>query len=148
MGDINSPWNLLVFFFILGVTDPASISSDTTLGDLGLDSLMGVEVKQTLERDYDLSLTMKEVRHLTMNKLHEISSDSSNQVTEQTQDRAREAKVKDVKKSLVPVDVIKKLNDAEGEPALFIVHPIEGMQCVIEGMQCVCDVCVHEHCLI
>ena len=105
-------------------------------------------MKQTLERDYDLSLTMKEVRHLTMNKLHEISSDSSNQVTEQTQDRAREAKVKDVKKSLVPVDVIKKLNDAEGEPALFIVHPIEGMQCVIEGMQCVCDVCVHEHCLI
>lgn len=33
-----------------------SISVDASLGDLGLDSLMGVEIKQTLERDFDLVL--------------------------------------------------------------------------------------------
>lgn len=43
-----------------------------TLADLGLDSLMGVEVKQTLERDYDLVLPMKEIRLLTMTKLNGI----------------------------------------------------------------------------
>jgi fatty acid synthase len=34
------------------VKDPSTVNADTSLGDLGLDSLMGVEVKQTLERDF------------------------------------------------------------------------------------------------
>lgn len=33
-----------------------------SLGDLGLDSLMGVEIKQALERDYDIVLSMKDIR--------------------------------------------------------------------------------------
>lgn len=57
-----------------GVKDASTINSDVTLGDLGLDSLMGVEVKQTLERDFDLSLSMKDIRALTMHRLAEISS--------------------------------------------------------------------------
>ena len=48
------------------------MNPDTTLADLGLDSLMGVEVKQTLERDYDLEMPMTEIRKLTFNKLREV----------------------------------------------------------------------------
>ncbi len=59
---------------ILGVTDASSLSRDATLGDLGLDSLMGVEVKQTLERDYNITMNMREIRQLTVNKLDELSS--------------------------------------------------------------------------
>lgn len=51
-----------------------SLNADTSLSDLGLDSLMGVEVRQTLERDYDLVMTMRDVRLLTINKLRELSS--------------------------------------------------------------------------
>ena len=40
----------------------SSINMDTSLGDLGIDSLMGVEIKQALERDYAVSLSMKEIR--------------------------------------------------------------------------------------
>ncbi|XP_014667633.1 PREDICTED: fatty acid synthase-like [Priapulus caudatus] len=43
---------------ILGVKDVATLNAELTLGELGLDSLMGVEVRQTLERDFDLSLSM------------------------------------------------------------------------------------------
>ena len=50
------------------------MNPDTTLADLGLDSLMGVEVKQTLERDYDLVLPMTEIRKLTFNKLREVNN--------------------------------------------------------------------------
>jgi len=37
---------------------------------------MGVEVRQTLERDYDIVMTMREIRLLTINKLRELSSKS------------------------------------------------------------------------
>ena len=49
------------------------MNPDTTLADLGLDSLMGVEVKQTLERDYDLVMPMTEIRKLTFSKLREVN---------------------------------------------------------------------------
>lgn len=51
-----------------------SLNADTSLADLGLDSLMGVEVRQTLERDYDIVMAMRDVRLLTINKLRELSS--------------------------------------------------------------------------
>ena len=117
----------IVIFYLVGVTDPTTINSDTTLGDLGLDSLMGVEVKQTLERDYDLTLTMKEVRHLTVNKLHEIAhGESSENTAEPPQERKEDKKAEPVLKSLVPTDLMVKLNNVEGDPPLFFIHPLEG----------------------
>lgn len=62
--------------FFSGVRDVSSLNAESTLADLGLDSLMGVEVRQTLERDYDIVMTMREIRLLTINKLHELSSKS------------------------------------------------------------------------
>ena len=109
-----------------GITDPATVNSDTTLGELGLDSLMGVEVKQTLERDYDLSLSMKEIRHLTVNKLHSIADgNSSTHLNDRTTEKPKDVSVK-ASRSLVPTETVVKLNDIEGNPALFIIHPIEG----------------------
>ena len=55
---------------ILGVK---GVSPSTTLGDLGLDSLMGVEIKQTLERDFDVIMSAAEVRGLTLAQLQDIS---------------------------------------------------------------------------
>merc|ERR1719516_389467 len=63
---------------ILGVQDINSVNADTSLGDLGLDSLMGVEVKQTLERDYEMVMAMKDVRALTINKLKEVAGGKLN----------------------------------------------------------------------
>lgn len=47
---------------ILGISDVTQLDPDANLGDLGLDSLMGVEIKQSLERDYELVLSMKDIR--------------------------------------------------------------------------------------
>lgn len=51
-----------------------SLNADASLADLGLDSLMGVEVRQTLERDYDIMMAMREIRQLTINKLRDLSN--------------------------------------------------------------------------
>ncbi|KAG5674367.1 hypothetical protein PVAND_004341 [Polypedilum vanderplanki] len=50
---------------ILGLKDTKNISDSATLSDLGLDSLMGAEIKQTLERNFDLVMSAQEIRQLT-----------------------------------------------------------------------------------
>ena len=52
-----------------GIKDASSVSEDSTLGSLGLDSLMAVEVKQVLEKEFDLNYSMKEIRALTISSL-------------------------------------------------------------------------------
>ncbi|XP_049523880.1 fatty acid synthase-like [Dermacentor silvarum] len=61
---------------IFGVNDASSLDPNTSLGDLGMDSLMGVEVQQTLERDYDFVLSIPEIRQLTVSELREMNNRS------------------------------------------------------------------------
>lgn len=61
---------------ILGVK-PASLSPTTTLAELGMDSLMGVEVKQTLERDYSTIVSIQELRNFTVERIQSITSSVS-----------------------------------------------------------------------
>jgi fatty acid synthase, animal type len=56
-------------FNIMSIRDKKSISMDTTLSRLGMDSLMGVEIQQVLERDYDIALSPQEMRTLTLSQL-------------------------------------------------------------------------------
>lgn len=42
------------------------------LVELGMNSMMTVEIKQTLERDYDIFLTAQDIRNLNFAKLEEI----------------------------------------------------------------------------
>lgn len=56
-------------FNIMSIRDRKAISMDTTLSRLGMDSLMGVEIQQVLERDYDVALSPQEMRTLTLSQL-------------------------------------------------------------------------------
>ncbi|XP_075135067.1 fatty acid synthase [Leptodactylus fuscus] len=117
---------------ILGVRDVTSLNPDTTLADLGLDSLMGVEVRQTLERDYDIVMAMREVRQLTINKLRELSSKPGhNEESKPSQKSSVQPDLSflDLNNLLVnpEASTITKLNDVQSnERHLFLVHPIEG----------------------
>lgn len=62
---------------ILGVKDTKNIDELATLADLGMDSLMGAEIKQTLERNYDLVLSIGEIRTLTAKRLRELQNGGS-----------------------------------------------------------------------
>ncbi|XP_065311985.1 fatty acid synthase-like [Dermacentor albipictus] len=58
---------------ILGVKDTSSLNPNISLGELAIDSLMSVEVKQTLERECDLTLPMQKIRQLTIAQIQGIS---------------------------------------------------------------------------
>ena len=54
---------------IMGIRDAKSISMETTLSELGMDSLMTVEIQQTLEREYDVVVAAQELRSMTLSEL-------------------------------------------------------------------------------
>ncbi|KAG7491726.1 hypothetical protein MATL_G00007310 [Megalops atlanticus] len=118
---------------ILGVRDVSSLNADASLADLGLDSLMGVEVRQTLERDYDIVMAMRDIRQLTINKLRELSSQQGG--TEESRPsplkRAGAGTLSESDLSLLLVNpdgpTVTRLNEVQSaERPLFLVHPIEG----------------------
>ncbi|XP_075559836.1 fatty acid synthase-like [Dermacentor variabilis] len=122
---------------ILGVKDPASLNPNMSLGELGMDSLMGVEVKQTIERDYDLTLSMQDIRQLTINRLREIDGGASSEPVSSpvaaaaTQEGEEPADVSEVPrltliKELVPRSILVEMNGLKGASPVFIVHPVEG----------------------
>lgn len=63
---------------IMGIRDLNSISQGATLSDLGMDSLTATEVLQTLERDFNIIISLNELRTLTLTQLNELSKGQSN----------------------------------------------------------------------
>ena len=116
-----------------GIKDASTVSPDLTLGDLGLDSLMGVEIKQTLERDYDISMSAKEIRALTFAKLDQLSA-STQQSAGNTAPSASEAvsqapssSIRYELHNLCPSEAVVEMNNSEAEASpLFVIPPIEG----------------------
>nr|XP_028572050.1 fatty acid synthase [Podarcis muralis] len=124
---------------ILGVRDISSLNADTSLADLGLDSLMGVEVRQTLERDYDIVMSMRDVRLLTINKLREFSSKPGTTDTSSHETKGSQAEQPrlDFNNLLVNPDgpTVLQLNEVKStEPPLFLIHPIEGSLSVFNNL--------------
>lgn len=50
---------------IMGIRDIKTVSSTATLSEVGMDSLMAVEIKQTLEREFEIFLTPQDLRSMT-----------------------------------------------------------------------------------
>lgn len=59
---------------IMGIRDVKAVSKNASLAELGMDSLMAVEIKQVLEREFDVFLTAQQLRALTFAKLEEMSN--------------------------------------------------------------------------
>ncbi|XP_047360366.1 fatty acid synthase-like [Vespa velutina] len=119
---------------ILGIKNLKSLNANNTLSDLGMDSLMGTEIKQTLEKNYDLVLSAQEIRGLTLSKLLELSSDNAdtndaaptvNNISENITD---ELLFQYYETEIVPKISLVELEtkNSKGTP-LFLIHAIEGI---------------------
>lgn len=119
---------------ILGVRDVNSLNFDASLADLGLDSLMGVEIRQILERDYDVVMSMRDIRQLTISKLQEVTTNNSKGPNESNSATTKRDAVyplanSDPTQMLVSPDgpTVVPLNSVQSQKRpLFLVHPIEG----------------------
>ncbi|XP_070498587.1 fatty acid synthase-like [Chironomus tepperi] len=69
MDDVKRRNIVDIILNIMGIRDKKSISMDSTFTQLGIDSLMGVEIQQVCEREYNVYLKSQEIRSMTINQL-------------------------------------------------------------------------------
>nr|QNU13192.1 fatty acid synthase 1 [Locusta migratoria] len=58
---------------VLGIKDLKSVNHNAPLAELGMDSMMAVEIKQAVEITFEVFLTAEEVRNLTLSALVEMA---------------------------------------------------------------------------
>ncbi|KAM4844089.1 fatty acid synthase [Thomomys bottae] len=120
---------------ILGIRDLASVNLQSSLADLGLDSLMGVEVRQTLEREYDLLLSMREVRQLTLQRLKELSSPELVEPKPKAESPSRNQALLSTLLVNPEGPTLTRLNSVQSaERPLFLIHAIEGSTTVFHSL--------------
>lgn len=133
---------------ILGLKDTKNISDSSTLADLGMDSLMGAEIKQTLERNFDMVLSAQEIRQLTFGAIKAMEEGSTEETTQEATTESQETEKngnatptheKDMSSvgdgtqvhfsdTLMPTQCLLKMKSKNGNnPPIFLVHPIEGV---------------------
>lgn len=116
---------------ILGIKQLENLPPNTSLSELGMDSLMAVEVKQFLERNFEVILSVQELRSLTIKNLMEIGG--LNQATKEDSKVKSSTNTTPSKVMALYMPVLKlptekfiKLNDnGKGRP-IFFLPPIEG----------------------
>jgi len=108
----------------------SSVNPDVTLRDLGIDSLISVELRQTLQRNYDISLSGEEIRALTFAQLDQMSTSAPQSAgdTAAAVNQAHAAPTINIDLSLfLPTEAVVEMNDIDTRASpLFIIHPIEG----------------------
>ncbi|XP_071628686.1 fatty acid synthase-like isoform X1 [Temnothorax longispinosus] len=58
---------------IMGLKNISTVPPNVPLVEIGMDSMMAVEIKQTLEREFDISLTAQDIKTLNFAKLRQMT---------------------------------------------------------------------------
>ncbi|KAL7024910.1 hypothetical protein ACKWTF_013247 [Chironomus riparius] len=113
---------------IMSIKDMKSVSMETKLSELGMDSLMTVEISQTLERDFNIVLTVPQLRSLTVGQLKALENSDTDAVPKTGQINL-EFFVKDLGDESTSHLTILKVNDQleESNTKALIFPGIEGV---------------------
>ena len=110
----------------LGV-DPKTVPNDVMLGELGMESFVAVELQQRLERDYDIMLTINEIKRCTIGELKEFGNGNKEAIKQYAAD-IKLARINIAKlKFEMATEQVTKLNDATQGKPLYFLPPVEGM---------------------
>ncbi|XP_025268427.1 fatty acid synthase-like [Camponotus floridanus] len=124
---------------IMGLKDLNNVARHTPLPELGMDSMMAVEIKQTLEREFDVFLTAQDIRYLNFAKLIEMF-DKDTSIDQNVRDLNELTGIKLLVRligndHLIPdicVDLSTKRNNARSE--IFLVPGIEGCGSIFDSL--------------
>lgn len=118
-----------VIMSIMAIRDRKQISMEASLSKLGMDSLMGVEILQVLERDFDLVLSSQELRSLTLNQLEKlVASNAGGSVSIEKSTLNIEKLLTSFGDEKTSSDIILKLNNSDlNDKKILIIPGFEGM---------------------
>lgn len=136
-------------FHILGIRDKRIVSPQSTLAELGMDSMMAVEIKQMLEQKFETFLTSQDIRTLSIGKLHELSQNNSEKEIISSDESKNDASPVNFKFMLIRVigdeklseETVVKLPSQQGanmvvkkNSTLILIPGIEGSSTVMEPL--------------
>lgn len=139
-----------------GVDDVTTIDPNLTLGELGIDSLMGLDIRQALEREAGIAVTLQEIRELTFGKLETMmggraTANTSPEISDgvlplngsilEHYDLEQQFPAQSIIQMNMPT-----LHPRQGQ-SLFILSPLDGtakilrtlsakLECAVYGLQC------------
>ena len=116
---------------VLGIKNRDKLDPKSTLGDLGLDSLMAVEIKQILEKKHDKVMSTKEIRELTIEQIKAFQDENS---IENPDDMMKEIMQVDLSLPKNVVEVMYNIDSHDAQNPIFVFPPIEGLWTAMESM--------------
>ncbi|XP_066144652.1 fatty acid synthase-like [Euwallacea fornicatus] len=121
---------------ILGIKDMKAVSLEASLAEIGMDSMTAVEIKQTLEREYNTFLPASDIKTLTFSKLIDIQAQQDNHSKLGTKGEQSIENIINAIKTNIPVVFINSEENRSQEPnATLVLFPgIEGVITVMEPL--------------
>jgi fatty acid synthase len=116
-----------VIMSIMSIRDRKQVSMESTLSKLGMDSLMGVEILQVLERDFDLVIASQVLRSLTLSQLEKLVASKSSVPVDSEISLKIEKLLTSFGDEKNAEEIILKLNEWENGKKILIVPGFEGM---------------------
>ena len=114
----------------LGV-DPERVANHVTLGEIGMESFVAVELQQRFDRDYDISLTLDEIKQITIGEMKECEKGNGESLRQYSRDvNIAKQNLGKIKFELTN-EPVTKLNDVKSGKPIYILPPIES---IFEGL--------------
>src|SRR6185437_9389517 len=104
----------------LGI-DPETTPNHLTLGEIGLESMFAVELQQELEREWNMKVSINQVKSITVGMLKDYEAGNVGELKKHVEDikRARTYLLK--QKFIIPTEVHVRLNNVtQGRPVYFL----------------------------
>lgn len=111
------------------------VDTKAAFSHLGIDSMMSIEIQQTLEREFQLFLTTAEIQSLSFDKLSKMSGDlDKNSHKLKSRDNKNVLLMNLIKnivgKNIIPETCVKLSEKGVGKNEVFLIPGVEGVSTV------------------
>ena len=124
---ISAEENVIKYIWQLIGVDPKTVPNYVTLEELGIGSIAVFEFQQRLQRDYDISLSMEEIRRITIGEMKRFE-EGDREVMKQF---AADLKIARANLSKIKFELsnepLSKLNDVSNGKPIYLLPPFESI---------------------
>jgi len=108
----------------LGI-DPDNTPNHLTLGEIGIESMFAVELQQELEREWNMKVTLNQVKSITIGMLKDYEAGNVGEIKKHLDDIKR-AKASLLKmKFLISTETHTRLNSVQKGTPVYVMPPVE-----------------------
>ena len=117
----------------LGI-DPKTTPDHLTLGEIGMESMFAVELQQGLERDYDIKVSLNDIKAITVKLMKDFEAGKVEELRKYA-DEVKNCRNKLSKiKFIIPTDAITRLNSVKTGNPVYFMPPLEGIFASLEAL--------------